>query len=262
MKPLREWSADSVALVRAVAFDLDDTVLTHGELSLEAYAALHALRDSGLALVAATGRPFDWGAVITRQWPVEACIVENGGLTLVKREGRVERIDALSTGARNAHTERLVQLVSEVKSAFPTLELASDAAGRLTDVSWDVNERVHVEEELVRSLLSFLQSKGAATTRSSVHVHATFEPNTKATGLFSYAQNAWGLSESDAASAIAFIGDSGNDESCFGAFLSSVAVANVRAHLHTMSAHPRYVTAAERGLGFAEFARYMIARRT
>ena len=48
-----------------------------------------------------------------------------------------------------------------------------------------------------------------------------------------------------------FIGDSGNDASCFAAFRTSFGVANVREHLAGLSVLPAYVAREERGRGFA-----------
>ena len=64
----------------AALFDLDDTLLTHGRLTRQAYDALWDLHDAGLKLVAVTGRPSGWGEVLARQWPIEGCVTENGAM--------------------------------------------------------------------------------------------------------------------------------------------------------------------------------------
>jgi hypothetical protein len=52
----------------------------------------------------------------------------------------------------------------------------------------------------------------------------------------------------------AFIGDSPNDAPMFGYFPNAVAVANIRPHLARVATPPAYVTEAEAGAGFVEFA--------
>ncbi|MEO0324194.1 MAG: HAD family hydrolase, partial [Myxococcota bacterium] len=59
-----------------------------------------------------------------------------------------------------------------------------------------------------------------------------------------------------------FVGDSGNDAAAFAAFAPSVGVANVAAHLDRLAARPGYVTAADRGLGFAELAGAILRARS
>ena len=59
----------------------------------------------------------------------------------------------------------------------------------------------------------------------------------------------------------AFAGDSANDAACFAALRTTFGVANVRAFVPRLSVPPRYVTEAERGDGFAEIARTLLARR-
>src|SRR5262249_59883715 len=74
---------DEARRLTGVVFDLDDTLLDHGELAEAAYRALFRLREAGLRLVACTGRPAGWGEVLARQWPIDAVVVENGAVAFV-----------------------------------------------------------------------------------------------------------------------------------------------------------------------------------
>jgi hypothetical protein len=58
---------------------------------------------------------------------------------------------------------------------------------------------------------------------------------------------------------VVFIGDSPNDEPMFDYFPHSVAVANIAPYLSRLKALPAYVTAAEGGAGFAEFAAFLLS---
>jgi hydroxymethylpyrimidine pyrophosphatase-like HAD family hydrolase len=59
----------------------------------------------------------------------------------------------------------------------------------------------------------------------------------------------------------AFIGDSTNDEACFGAFATSFGVANVGSSAARLSVPPRFVASKEKGAGFAEIADRLLALR-
>jgi hydroxymethylpyrimidine pyrophosphatase-like HAD family hydrolase len=58
-----------------------------------------------------------------------------------------------------------------------------------------------------------------------------------------------------------YVGDSPNDEQMFEHFPLSVGVANLRRHAAGLRVWPRYITRGERGAGFAELARALLAAR-
>jgi hydroxymethylpyrimidine pyrophosphatase-like HAD family hydrolase len=55
-----------------------------------------------------------------------------------------------------------------------------------------------------------------------------------------------------------YVGDSTNDQVMFEHFAHSVGVANIRRFEAQLTHPPRYITAAERGAGFAELARHLL----
>jgi len=118
MKPLAALTHDDVAPLRGLLFDLDDTLLSHGVLTREAYDAIWSLHEAGLRLVAVTGRPASWGELVARQWPIDAAITENGAIALV-REGRsLSRIDGCDATERRSRRARLASIV-ERETANP-----------------------------------------------------------------------------------------------------------------------------------------------
>ena len=58
-----------------------------------------------------------------------------------------------------------------------------------------------------------------------------------------------------------YVGDSTNDVLMFEHFPHSVGVANIRRFEDQLAFKPRYVTQGERGAGFAEVARAILAAR-
>jgi HAD superfamily hydrolase (TIGR01484 family) len=262
VKPLSALGAEEARGLRGVLFDLDDTLLTHGLLTLPAYGALWALRDAGLKLVAVTGRPSGWGEVIARQWPVAGCVTENGAVHLVREGAGVARRDACSPEERRARRVRLARLVESVREAVPEARLTDDVDARVSDVTWDVGERVKMPEDRVRGIARVIVQAGARTSQSSVHLHATFDTDDKASGALRLVARELGVDPGAAITSFAFVGDSGNDAACFAAFRCTFGVANVRASLGRLSVPPRYVAKGEMGDGFAEIAATILSARS
>jgi len=102
---------------------------------------------------------------------------------------------------------------------------------------------------------------GARAFASSVHLHATFDADDKASGAVRAIRE---LAKDDAGLALsrwAFVGDSGNDRACFAAFKNTFGVANVFGHIGSLSVPPRWVAAKPMGQGFAEISGAILAAR-
>ncbi|WP_437326884.1 HAD family hydrolase [Sorangium sp. So ce381] len=271
MKPLSLVPPDAARALAGVIFDLDDTVLDHGALTEAAYAALFRLRETGLALIACTGRPAGWGEVLQRQWPIDATIVENGAVALVReqesevsghREGHAQRagasrvvtLDDLDREARRARRAELVGLANDIVRRFPAAALADDNDQRVTDVTIDIGEHRHVPPEDVQKMRAELRERGVRTLLSSVHLHLTRDPSDKATGIVRLLAARFGEDPTRARHRYAFVGDSGNDGVAFAAFVLTFGVANVRAHLGKLSVPPQFVASLPMGRGFGEIA--------
>jgi HAD superfamily hydrolase (TIGR01484 family) len=262
MQPLAALPEDEARRLRGLLFDLDDTVLTHGALTRAAYDALWRLRDAGLKLVVVTGRPCGWGEVLARQWPVDGCVTENGAISIV-RDGRgVARRDPCDEAERRARRMRLAQLVDRVREVVPEARLTDDVDLRRSDVTWDVGERVRLPEERVRAVRREITAAGARCSQSSVHLHATFDLDDKASGALRFCARELGEDPGAAVWRYAFAGDSGNDAPCFAAFRTTFGVANVRASVPWLSAPPRYVAGSAMGDGFAEIASEILRKRS
>jgi HAD superfamily hydrolase (TIGR01484 family) len=243
-------------------FDLDDTFLTHGVLTRNAYNALWDLHDSGLKLVAVTGRPSGWAEVFARNWPIDGAVTENGAVFVVRAGKGVDIVTEPGHAERRA---RLDDLIERVRSEAPDLTLADDVHARRSDVTWDIGERVIVPEERVQALAGIVVSAGARTTRSTVHLHASYERDDKASGAIRFAKQRFGTDEGRALARWAFIGDSPNDAACFSALRHTFGVANVRPFAiggrGALPVPPRWISPSERGEGFAEIARAILEKR-
>ncbi len=262
MRPLSALGAEEARGIVGLFFDLDDTVLSHGRLGRDAYGAIWDLHDAGLKLVAVTGRPSGWGEVLARQWPIDAAVTENGAIVLVREGSVVRALDRASPEERRRRRIRLAAIIDAAQTAVPEVRLTDDMGGRRADVTWDVGETVRVPDDRVALLQRVIVEHGAWTSRSSVHVHATFDGDDKASGAVRFVADAFGEDPGAARFRWAFAGDSGNDRPCFSAFRTTFGVANVRASLGGLAVPPRYVAEGERGAGFVEIARALLAART
>jgi HAD superfamily hydrolase (TIGR01484 family) len=267
MSPLDRLSAAEARRIAGVIFDLDDTLLDHGELTEAAYRALFRLREAGLRLIACTGRPAGWGELIQRQWPLDATVAENGAVAFVSRSSggarQVIALDALDVSARRARRAELLGLADEIVARFPDAALADDNDARRTDVTLDVGEHRAVAAADVRRIRALARDRGVRTLVSSIHLHLTREPDDKASGTIRVLVERFHEDATSARARYAFIGDSANDAAPFAAFRLSFGVANVRSHLHGLSVPPRYVAGGPMGRGFAEIAaRLAVLRAT
>ena len=254
MRPLDELGKEEGARIDGLLFDLDDTFLTHGLLSRGAYDALWDLHDAGLKLVVVTGRPSSWGRFVVKQWPVDAATTENGALAVVRDEERIVVVDAVERFERDRRRARLAALVADMASKAPDLKTTDDASGRISDVTWDIGENERVAPERIAFARSIIAAHDARSSCSSVHLHATFDGDDKATGTVRLLASHFGVDPGMARSRWAFAGDSGNDRACFAAFDATFGVANVRHHLGALSIPPRWVAKSPMGEGFSEIA--------
>jgi len=259
MRDLAKLGAEEARGLSGIVFDLDDTLLDHGALEEAAYGALFRLRESGLRLVACTGRPSGWGEIAARMWPIDVAVVENGALAWVRDDvaagaGRVRVLGETSLASHRARRADLLALADELVARFPDAALADDNDARVTDVTIDVGEHRRVSADDVATMRAVARDRGLFTFASSVHVHLTRDGNDKASGTIAALVSRFSDDATAARSRYAFIGDSGNDAAAFAAFETTFGVANVRRYVGAMSVPPKYVATAKMGLGFASIA--------
>jgi HAD superfamily hydrolase (TIGR01484 family) len=252
MKPLAQLDAARARALRGLVFDLDDTLLTHGKLPLDAFAALHQLAEAGLSLVVCTGRPAAWGQVLARQWPVRAVVTENGAVGFVPDGAVVATIDRLRPVERQERKARLEAIAGALSERVPSAERSLDL-GRLSDISFDIGELRRASDEERQALRREARALGARTHESAIHLHVTLDSDDKASGTI-HVLARLGEEPSAALSHYAFVGDSGNDAPCFQAFRTTFGVAGVRRHLGRLSVAPGYVSNADASAGFVEIA--------
>lgn len=257
-RPLREAE---LGRVRAVLTDVDGTLTTDGTLLGSTVDALGALKAAGVRVGLVSGRPAGWGECWARTLPVDAVVVENGGLTFVRRGDRVEKVYAQSAEALREGRARLRREVARVLREFPGARLSSDSTYTEVDLAIDYNEDARLPVEAARAIEARMRSRGVNAVRSSVHVNCWVGDFDKRSTSFRLLSEEWGLAPRPREPRVVYAGDSFNDAPMFEAVPLSVGVANVWRVLGEIACAPAYVTRAAEGKGFEELARAILARR-
>lgn len=262
--PLVHCPRETLAGFTAVLTDIDDTLTLHGRLPPAAFAALDRLRRAGLKVVAITGRPAGWCDHIARQWPVDGVVGENGAFYFRYDEAakKMIRVYAQGAGERLANAARLKAISLRVLKEFPGSAIASDQAYREIDVAIDFCEDVPpLSLATAQKIADAFASEGAVAKVSSIHVNAWFGSHDKLTMSRRFLAEAFEIDSEKDIAKIAYCGDSPNDAPMYGYFPNGIGVANIAPFASLMKHLPRYVTQAEGGLGFAEFAEAVLKAR-
>ena len=270
MKQLSQWPQAERLRIRGVFTDIDDTLTTDGAITHDALTALHDLKASGLHVVAITGRPVGWSEPFATSWPVDAIVAENGAVLLqythqIGLKGNTgERKQLLksyrqSTHIRATNYRRMQQIGARVLREVSGTVLAQDSAGRETDMAIDHSEFTQLPTEKIAQVVAIMQAEGMTATVSSIHINGWFGEHNKLSGARWAVQALFDRNLDTEIDNWVYVGDSTNDQLMFEAFANSIGVANVR-HFEAQLAHlPRYITLGERGVGFAEVARALLA---
>lgn len=262
-RPLATAPTAQLARLRWVLTDIDDTLTLDGRLPAAAYAALEALEAAGIAVIPVTGRPAGWCDAIARHWPVTAVVGENGALWYALDRGarRMLRWQAQPEAERLANRARLMELARAALAAVPGSAIAADQPFRLFDVAIDFAEDAGpLGLDAAERIAAVFRAGGAEAKVSSIHVNAWIGSWDKRAGIEAlFAARFGGFAAQRGL--VAFTGDSANDAPLFGAVACSVGVANVAPFLAGMATPPAYITRAEGGAGFAEFADALLKAR-
>ncbi len=261
-RPWREVPHTALAAVAGVMTDIDDTLTREGAIEPAALAALHALHEAGVPVLAITGRPLGWSQPLARAWPVRAIVAENGAVALVRdAQGVVHTEYAQDETTRAANTHRLQAVARQLLAQVPGAMLAQDSAGRVTDIAIDHSEFTRLPPAAIGQVVALMQAAGMQSTVSSIHINGWFGSHTKWSAAVWMLQRLFGRELAPEIGRWVYVGDSTNDQLMFRRFPLAVGVANLRDFAAQLQVWPAYITQAERGAGFAEVAQSLLAAR-
>ncbi len=276
MAPLTDWPAAARAGMVGLFTDIDDTLTTDGRITPDALDALGALKAAGLHVIPITGRPVGWSAPFAATWPVDAIVAENGAVALLniadnldqnclqrlsgKRE-QLSKIYQQDAAIRADNFRAMQQVLAQIEGEVPGARRATDSPGRETDIAIDHSEFTHLPQEAIDHAVRIMRAAGMTATVSSIHINGWFGAHNKWEGARWIVQQLFGRALEDEIDRWVYVGDSTNDQIMFQRFTHSVGVANIARFVPQLAHLPRYVTPGERGAGFAELARHLLAAR-
>ena len=256
--------------------DIDDTLTTDGAITPDALQALADLKAAGLSVVAITGRPVGWSEPFAAQWPVDAIVAENGAVALRRAAEDLNEIglQRLSNkrwqlsksyqqppAVRQHNYAHMQQVLAQIESEVPGARRATDSAGRETDIAIDHSEFTHLPQEAIDHAVRLMRAAGMNATVSSIHINGWFGDHNKLEGARWIVRELFGRNLDAEIDRWVYVGDSTNDQVMFEHFPHSVGVANIARFAPQLTHRPRFVTQGERGAGFAEVARAVLAAR-
>jgi HAD superfamily hydrolase (TIGR01484 family) len=281
MQKLEQWPLSTRGGITGVLNDIDDTLTTDGAITADALAALADLKAAGLPVIAVTGRPVGWSEPFALAWPVDAIVAENGAVALYRKSDALKSNFKYQKGrqptqyvreqlskryqqndsVRRENFARMQLIAARVLQAVPGAQLAQDSASRETDIAIDHSEFTNLPPEGITQVLQIMRGEGMTASVSSIHINGWFGTHNKLQGARWAVRELLGRDLDIEMAQWVFIGDSTNDEVMFKAFVNSIGVANVRRFEAQLIHRPRYITLGERGAGFAEVARAVLAAR-
>jgi len=264
MQPFSQCPLSILQNIRAVLTDIDDTITSHGLLPSGSIRAMEKLSDAGILVIPVTGRPAGWCDHIARMWPVDAVVGENGALyfSYDRKLKQMNKCFAKSEAEREGDRAKLNKLAKEILNQVPGAGLASDQDYRVADLAIDFCEDVPpLSSEEIDKIQEILQSGGATTKVSSIHVNAWFGSYDKMTMSRQCLKDLFSMDIESENDKILFTGDSPNDSPMFAYFNNSVGVSNIMNFSLPPDHEPAYVTDQPDSLGFASVAEAILNAR-
>ena len=259
LQPLAAMPAAVLRGAVGVLTDIDDTLTANGRIEAVALAALQRLADADVPVITVTGRPAGWSEAFAMGWPVKAIVAENGAVMLRREGAHLRRSFAQPQAEREANYQRLQQCAAAVLAQVGGSRLATDSAGRLTDIAVDHSEFAHLDTAQIDAVVAVMREHGLNATVSSIHINGWIGAHDKFSGARWAAREILGI-ELDPPHWL-YVGDSTNDQLMFEHFALSIGVANIRRFLPQLTVPPAYLCRQERGTGFAEVADTLLAVR-
>ena len=262
MKPLADYSQNSLRKIRFVLTDIDDTLTENGLLPAASYQALERLQKAGKKVIPITGRPAGWCDHIARIWPVDGIVGENGAFYFVydtvKR--KMKRRFWKTENERAADRKKLGQLRKQILATVEGCAVASDQSYREADLAIDFCEDVPaLPKASVEQIVSLFEKAGAVAKVSSIHVNGWFGNYNKLSMSRILLDEVFQTDIDQAQDQIVFCGDSPNDTPMFSFFKNSVGVANVLDYAEEMEQQPCWMTKKRTAAGFVELAEALMA---
>jgi HAD superfamily hydrolase (TIGR01484 family) len=247
--------------IKFILTDIDDTLTTEGRLKSDAYNAMERLSLSGYKVIPVTGRCAGWCDHISRMWPVDGVVGENGAFFYQydHMNKKMHNVYSQTELERQSNFKLLHQIKDTVLSSVSGTAVASDQDYRVTDLAIDFAEDVpKLPQHKIDEIVQIAEQNGAVAKISSIHVNCWIGSHNKLSTSLKVLKESFGLNDAEIQNNVIFIGDSPNDSLMFGFFNNSVGVANVKELMNNIENPPKYITSNFSGDGFVELANFII----
>lgn len=260
MQSFEYWRHDAPSLIAGLFTDIDDTLTTDGAVTPDALHAISAVHAAGFNIIPITGRPVGWSEPFALSWPVDAIVAENGAVALVRQaDGTLAKLYQQDTATREANFAAMQRVLADIEATVPGARRATDSAGRECDIAIDHSEFTTLSQDAIDQCVAIMRAAGMNATVSSIHINGWFGDHNKLEGARWITRILFGRDLDQEIDRWVYVGDSTNDQLMFQHFPHSVGVANIARFVPQLQHLPRYVTRGERGAGFAEVARAVLA---
>jgi hypothetical protein len=255
MKQLAASYAGDFRDVRFLLTDMDETLTHRGQISAAVFRALEQLRASGVHVIVVTAAPAGWCDQMTRMWPVDGVIGENGGFFFCRNGPQVTRHFWHSNEERARLLQQLASISDHVRAAVPGARLAEDQPFRLTSLGFARTGHASTDDAIISALLH----AGLSATRNNLWLLGWLGAYNKLNMANRVLMDHFGLDAEAAREAVCYSGDSENDAPMFRFFRHSIGMSTVRDE--PLSAYPTWITRGPGGAGFVEVAEAILTSR-
>lgn len=263
VKPIAHFPPSEKKKIRYLLTDIDDTLTVKGRLPSDVFVAMENLQQAGIRVIPITGRPAGWCDHITRMWPIDGLVGENGAFYFQYQDSEKKMIRRYWKSEKDRHIDgkKLAGIQNEVLAKVPGCAVAADQPYREADLAIDFCEDISaLPAASIKAIKKIFEAAGATAKISSIHVNGWFGNYDKLAMCRLMFKEVFREELDDICDQVAYCGDSPNDAPMFGFFRHSIGVANVRQFSSELEALPTWVTKAEGGYGFAEMVAVLLDR--
>lgn len=237
--------------IRFVLTDMDETLTYQGRLQARTYGSLEKLQDAGIKVIPVTAASAGWADQMSRMWPVDGVIAENGGLFFTRSANNhgVDRFYWHEDQFLENH-QKLSEIQRRIHIKQPWLEVSDDQSFRLTSIAFRLPE-VH---EQTQQLVEELKKNGCSYTINNLWVLGWFGQYDKLAMSRRILKKFYALEEEVEQSVVYYSGDSLNDAPMFKFYKKSLGMSTINEILKDMPSLPSWISKFPGGEGFVDGA--------
>lgn len=257
MRPLLELDAATLAGVKFVLTDMDDTLTYEGSLSSRTYNALERLTGVGIRVVIVTAACAGWCDQMARMWPIDGVIGENGGFFFRRVDQSLWRLFWHGAEERAQIARRLARTGDEIAERIAEAKLSDDQPFRLTSLAFSKPSKSQECDKICAAM----QNAQLDMTINNLWVLGWLGGYDKLSMARRVLAEAYGVDVAANRHSIAYVGDSMNDAPMFAFFQHTFGVSTVARYLSRLPLPPSWITEGPGGDGFVEVADVVLASR-